>query len=617
MALQYQVPGVYYEPQPVRPETIPVRTDVAGFIGFEPRVRDGTTESALLGAPTPSGHSFQVNVTGFQLFLGGLRAQVPTTSNFILSQSNATIPLADGESIVYALVAALPMAGITARLVAVGGVAASYGLSTAPTDDDIRATLLTVFAGNLRPFTRIANIEVRRETNAIFLTTLPTLSATRCDDWNDFLLAFGTPLDDGTLLAPAVRAYFANGGRRCWIATVRRPRFEDATELERARQDMVGLAGSSETTATGLARLLLIPEVTFADVPDLYASRVDTATLVKAMPPPADESCFRPCKSIIQPIIVTAVRRDPAWVPLFQSAPLYNGANISNPVFETQRALIDLAHDERWHLLLLLSVPLVPDPATGRYVPPTAFDADGWRHQFDIAIKGGTLASADSADGADLYWPWLLNQELVGGEVTNLPPSVYVAGILSRRALARGPQFSPANETLKQVVATSVDVDDAANAVLYSPDLDPGGLMVCAVNVVRAFPGYGIQIWGARTLSTEPWLQYLSVRRTLTAIELRMKAALDQLVFEPNTPTLWMHITHVALGVLLPIYESGALRGSRPEEAFYIRCDSSVNSAETIDQGQLFIDVGVAIAAPAEFIVFRVGRREGVIQVVE
>jgi len=69
--------------------------------------------------------------------------------------------------------------------------------------------------------------------------------------------------------------------------------------------------------------------------------------------------------------------------------------------------------------------------------------------------------------------------------------------------------------------------------------------------------------------------------------------------------------------VLLPIYESGALRGSRPEEAFYIRCDSSVNSAETIDQGQLFIDVGVAIAAPAEFIVFRVGRREGVIQVVE
>jgi phage tail sheath protein FI len=96
-----------------------------------------------------------------------------------------------------------------------------------------------------------------------------------------------------------------------------------------------------------------------------------------------------------------------------------------------------------------------------------------------------------------------------------------------------------------------------------------------------------------------------------------MKAALDLLVFEPNTPMLWLQITHVAFNVLMPIFESGALRGDRPEEAFYVRCDNTVNTPESMARGELYVEVGVAVAAPAEFIVFRVGRREGVVEVLE
>jgi phage tail sheath protein FI len=124
-------------------------------------------------------------------------------------------------------------------------------------------------------------------------------------------------------------------------------------------------------------------------------------------------------------------------------------------------------------------------------------------------------------------------------------------------------------------------------------------------------------MWGARTLSTDMYLRYLAVRRTLTAIELRMKAALDLLVFEPNHPALWLQITQTAFGVLLPLFESGALRGERPEEAFFVRCDDRVNPPEGIERGELLVEVGVAVAAPAEFIIFRVGRREGVIEVLE
>jgi len=211
----------------------------------------------------------------------------------------------------------------------------------------------------------------------------------------------------------------------------------------------------------------------------------------------------------------------------------------------------------------------------------------------------------------------VLTQETVDAPVVAMPPSAYAAGILARRDLSRGPQVSPAAETLREVVGLTQSFGDQVHGDLYDPDVDAAGFAVPSVNVLRAFPGYGIQLWGARTLSTETWLRFLSVRRTLTAIELRMRAALELLVFEPNRPALWLQVTQAAFAVLLPIFESGALRGSRPEEAFYVRCDARVNPPESIALGELIVEVGVAVAAPAEFLVFRVGRREGVIEVLE
>jgi hypothetical protein len=592
MAAQYRVPGVYYEPQPRAAEAVPVRTDVCGFIGFEPRIRAGASP-------------FCVDISGFQVALGGTSAVLPRSTNFPLFSPPQPPTLLDGQSIFYTVAAALPLNSATATTVVAQGVVAAYGMNFAATDDAVAGAVVGLLPGPRRPWVRIVDVEVRSEQGAIYLTVHPTLKATRCDDWSDYLLAFGSPGDDGALLAPAVRAYFANGGARCWIATVRRPVFDDAVELEHARQDMIGVAGTSENDATGLERLLLVPEVTLTDAPDLYMQRL--LTVSASIPPPRGDPCFRPCSKLAPPPTGTSE------VSRQTSGPLFAGDAIA----KTQRGLIELARDQRWRMLVLLSVPFSFDPVTGTWAPPATADADQCRNDFDSDVKLGKLADTTSISCAALYWPWVLNQEQVDGPVVLMPPSAYAAGVIARRDLARGPQFSPANETLKQVVATTTPVDDDANALLYAPPADKNGTAKIAVNVLRAFPGYGIQVWGARTMSTDPWLQFIVVRRTLTAVELRMKAALEMLVFEPNTPALWMHITHVALGVLLPLYESGALRGSRPEEAFYIRCDATVNTADTIAQGWLFVEVGVAVAAPAEFIVFRVGRREGAVEVVE
>jgi hypothetical protein len=602
---RYRVPGVYFEPQPRTPEPFVVRTDVAGFIGFEPRFRDGTTASRLLGSP-PLGHAFRLDVAGFQLVLGGVRARVPAVTDFVLSEDPASIPLTDGDSIVYAL--AVAEKGGAFRLAVAKGTAAATRSEAAPADTAVAAAVKALFVGDgdtpaiagRRAWQRLADVTVRRAADVVWLTVKPALSLTRCDDWQDFLLAFGDPADDGTFLAPAVRAFFANGGGRCYVATVRRPVFTDPDGLELARSDMVGAQGASETEATGLERLLLVGDVSFVDVPDLYARRVVRTVEKFKLPAPAREACFFDCSQLAPPVVVEAGRgRD-------ESDPLFDATAVA----QAQRDLLLRCIPERWRVLLLLTPPLMLD-STGRFHGPSPEQAEQWR---DDLTK---LGDPQALSGAALYYPWVLWQERVDALVLEMPPTPFAAGVIARRDLARGPHVAPANETVRGLVGLTQALDDDVHGRLYVPDANPAGNDVSSINVLRAFPGYGVQVWGARTLSTDTWLRYLSVRRCLSAIERRVKAALDAVVFEPHTPMLWLQVTQIALSVLLPVFDSGALRGERPDQAFYVRCDAGVNPPEDVAAGRLVCEVGVAIAAPAEFLVFRVGRREGVVEVIE
>jgi hypothetical protein len=566
---------------------------VAGFIGFEPRVRDGTTPTQLIGNP-PVGHGFRVDVRAFLLppeVFAGARFTVPATTDLVLSKSDTSIPLAAGGSIRYALAAALARGGIV-RLLVIAGTTSPTAQSAAPGDDAIALAA----AGDR--WVRIADIEVRRSVDGaqVFPSVLPALRPTRCDDWRDFELRLGglPAIDDGTLLARSVRAFFANGGARCHIVTIRRPRLDDETELKAALDDLVGILGASEVEATGLERLLRIYEVAVVDAPDLYARRVDPDVQTIQLPPRDREACFRGCDDTLGIRAgVKAAGEHAAGGPIFQD----------DAVLAAQRAMLVRCAAERWRVLLLLTAPVAEDPATRVFRGPDHERAIAWRRQLDNTVDD--LAASVGA----FYHPWALAQEAIGVPIVELPPTALAAGILARRDVARGPHVAPANERLVGVVGLSPPVDDAINAAIYETPLH--------INPLRAFGGIGVQMWGARTLSSDRWMRYLPVRRCLSAIERKALAALRPLVFESNTPTLWFQITQAMLGILVPIFDSGALRGDTAEQAFYVRCDDTNNPPDTVAAGQVLCEVGVAIAAPAEFIVFRVGRREAVVEVLE
>ncbi|MEZ4235268.1 MAG: phage tail sheath subtilisin-like domain-containing protein [Myxococcota bacterium] len=567
------VPGVYPAARPRRAEVGLPRTDVCGFVGFEPRIRDAG--SALVGA----GHRYAVDVVGFQVRLGDERVAVEAVAGLVLSRSDSAVPQPDGGSVAYALAAQRDGA------VRVVPGAVRTDVHARPPDDGLVAEQL------VGPHLRLADVHVRRDGGRVFVSVLPRLAPVRCDDWAAWQLAHGAFDEaDGNVLARAVRAFFANGGGRCHTAPVRRVDPEDALGVATALRELVGVPGSAEAEATGFERLVLIEEVALVDVPDLYARR-SLAGPSLPLPPVDRDVCFRPCGPPRGPAVAVGLP-----VP---GAPVFSEAQ----VLEAQRALVLRAAAERWRLQLLLSVPIDFDSEVGAWASPTHARALAWRAALDGATDDAGAASTA------LYHPWLLASDREGGPLWALPPSAFAAGIVARRDLARGPLVAPANEAVVGAVALDRPVDDDDQGALYAAPHH--------VDTFRAFPGRGLQLWGARTQSTDAWLRFLNVRRGLSAIERRMVAALRPLVFEPNGPALWARVTQLALTELMGHYQRGTLRGASPEEAFYVRCGDPENPPAQRELGIVLCEVGVAIAAPAEFVVFRVARTDGLLSVAE
>lgn len=226
--------------------------------------------------------------------------------------------------------------------------------------------------------------------------------------------------------------------------------------------------------------------------------------------------------------------------------------------------------------------------------PPglNAQQAEAWRQYLRI-----------NSSYAALYYPWIRVPDLSGsGTLTKLvPPSGHIVGIYNRSDADRGVHKAPANE----VVLGANDVEFELSKG-EQDTLNPIG-----VNCIRAFPGRGIRVWGGRTLSGNAAWRYVNVRRLFSMVEASADAGLQWVVFEPNDNTLWAKVRRDLTAFLRTVWLSGALFGTTPEQAFYVKCDEELNPQEIRDLGQLIIEVGLAPVKPAEFVIFRITQWAG------
>jgi uncharacterized protein len=208
-----------------------------------------------------------------------------------------------------------------------------------------------------------------------------------------------------------------------------------------------------------------------------------------------------------------------------------------------------------------------------------------------------TRARIDSSYAA-LYYPWVVagnplsqsGRKRIPPEIV-LPPSGFVCGIYVRNDIERGVHKAPANAVVHGAIRLERDVSNAEHEVL-----NPIG-----VNCLRDFPGRGYQVWGARTASSDPEWKYLNVRRYCNYLQASIDRGTQWVVFEPNGERLWASVRQTISDFLFNEWKKGTLMGSKPEEAFFVRCDRSTMTQADIDSGRLICRIGVAIVKPTEF----------------
>ena len=219
--------------------------------------------------------------------------------------------------------------------------------------------------------------------------------------------------------------------------------------------------------------------------------------------------------------------------------------------------------------------------------PPhlSAEDASGYR-------------SRRSSANAALYYPWITVSHPVDGSPLEVPPAAYMAGVWARRDNNRGVHKAPTDEVVRSALDLEASLSGSQAELLNGQ----------GVNCLRFVPGRGILVWGARTISDDPQWEYVNIRRLFVYLEHSIDAGTKWAVFEDNGPSLWSALRSTVEDFLFAAWRSGALQGTKPEEAYFVRCDASTMTSAELDKGRLVADIGIAPVRPAEFVIFRIGQ---------
>lgn len=230
----------------------------------------------------------------------------------------------------------------------------------------------------------------------------------------------------------------------------------------------------------------------------------------------------------------------------------------------------------------------------------------------------GQAAGAGAAAAGALYFPWIKDPEgcqscrgtgradqrrcggCGGSGARFVPPCGHVAGVYARsdqRAFVHKP---PANEPL----LGTLDLESYVSTEQQGPLNSEG------INCLRAIPGRGVRVWGARTLSRDPAWVSVSARRLFLTVGRSLRAAFSAMAFEPNNLTLWVRASRDLSALMLRFFERGAFAGGTPAEAFFVKCDAETNPPDSRALGQLVAEIDFAPVRPSEFVRVRLSRSD-------
>jgi Bacteriophage tail sheath protein len=457
----------------------------------------------------------------------------------------------------------------------------------------------------------------------------PANAPTLVTNWNQFTSTFGDFIE-GSYLAHAVYGYFLNGGGAAYVVRVgadgvvptasaevpsstdkAKPAFQVAA-LEAGPEGNDITVDVQPAADEGSFKLVVKRggrEVESFDNLTTAKGKQNVATVVKAQ---SKTITIEEAGALAPAAGSTSLAGGSAAVPSRVTPDDYVGNSADRTGFAGleavdevtmlavpdlmavyEQGMIDLEGLQAVHLAMIAHCELMGDRVAILDAPPglNAQQIKEWR-----VDKAGY-----DSKYATLYWPWIKVFDPLSGQAKFVPPSGHTAGIWARNDDTRGVHKAPANEVVRGAISLALNLTKAEH-----DQLNPNG-----INCIRAFPGRGIRVWGARTISSDPSWRYLNVRRLFNYIEESIFEGTQWVVFEPNDQRLWGRVKRTINAFLLRVWRDGALFGATPDQAFFVKCDEENNPPEVRDAGQLIIDIGIAPVKPAEFVVFRIAQFSG------
>lgn len=366
----------------------------------------------------------------------------------------------------------------------------------------------------------------------------------------------------------AVRHYFANGGSKCYIVSV-------STTLG-AVSDSDLVAGINALEQEDEPTLIVVPEAF-----NLAASGYDNVY----------STALNQCNKLKDRFTILDVKQA-------VDSPTNSQAMTDITGFQGSTNLGDYGlYGAAYYPYLETTIDFELDASEESQVTVT----------YQKVRPDGSASQASDTLGANFS---LISSDLLRKQIANairdisivLPPSPAVAGIYARVDNERGVWKAPANVSIGSIVGPMVKINDTLQDVM---NIDPNGGK--SVNAIRYITGRGTVIWGARTLAgnDNEW-RYVPVRRFFNFVEESVKKATYRFVFEPNDANTWVKIRGMIENFLTLQWSLGALQGSKPEQAFFVRVGlGQTMTPDDILNGRLIVEIGMAAVRPAEFIILR------------
>ncbi len=411
------------------------------------------------------------------------------------------------------------------------------------------------------------------------------------EDWGAFTAEFewDRPLAGGahrlcTPTGAAVRSFFENGGRRCWVIPTGEPLAwrgagpalaGDALNLSLERI-LPGLGGGRAAQVLdradwrGLCSLWALPEVRLLAVPDL-------PELLSAAPLdwPAASTPSSPEGWVVCDTVEAAPER--RQIPV--SPPACDGAGLVAWGGVVSALGAWLAQHRR-DVVAVLSLPLLHPQHPACNNPGRALLLAGQDAEL-LAVEEGLGAGV-----VQLVYPWLQTTELDLPGGLCAPDGALLGGIASV-VRAHGPHRSAVGHAPRGALGVWPALPRSA---LAAPHGERAWVLQERVSLYRE-DSTGLRLWSDVTLApSSPWRSAGAVR-AVGSILRQLKEVGDEFTFEPSGPETWRALRAQVQALLWQHWRLGALRGASAAEAFEVRCGPDTMRAVDLDEGCLVVEV--------------------------